>query len=65
MTILKNPVLFLTTLSEKKCLTCGARNNYALIRGVLLFLLSWSGTDTEQVLKMSGAGNKSCGIHVK
>lgn len=44
---------FLTTLSKKKCVTCGTRDNCALIGEVLLFLLFWSGTDTEQPLKMS------------
>lgn len=59
MAILKNPILFLTTLSKKKCVTCGARDNRALIGGVLLFLLFWSGTDTEQLLKMSEGKRKN------
>lgn len=53
MAILKNPILFLTTLSKKKRVTCGARDNCALIGEVLLYLLFWSGTDTDQLLKMS------------
>lgn len=44
----KNLLSFLTSLSKRRCVTCGPWDNCALI-STLPFLLFWSGTETVSI----------------